>query len=241
MSPPIPAGTFVVVPCYGNPAAAARVAASLPADLLPRTLFIDDGSEPPLQVPGVRWLRHPANRGYGGAQKTGYARALAEGAERVVLLHGDAQYPTAPTLGLAAALVETGAAAALGSRFAAHQGAGIPWWRGWGNRGLTWAANLRFGVTHSELHSGARAFSAEALRALPIDRMSDDYIFDHQALAALLAAGLPVVERPLRARYDDGVQSIPFGRAVRYGLGCLGTLARPLPLQGRLGGRNPRK
>ena len=241
MSEAVPDGTFVVVPCYGNRAAAAEVAASLPRELLPRTLFIDDGSQPALDVPGVRWLRHPRNRGYGGAQKTGYAAALNEGADRVVLLHGDAQYPTGPTLGLARALSETGAAAALGSRFVAHHGAGIPWWRGWGNRGLTWAANVRFGVSHTELHSGARAFSARALQSLPFDRMSDDYIFDHQALAALLAAGLPVLERPLQARYDDGVQSIPFDRAVRYGLGCLGTLARPLPLGSALAGRNPRK
>ena len=229
----LPNHTWVVVPCYGNAPAAAAVAASLPADAAAHALFIDDGSPEPLapQVPGVRWLTHPRNRGYGGAQKTGYAEALARGAERVVLLHGDAQYPTGPTLDLAHALVETGAWAALGSRFLAHDGEGIPWWRGWGNRLLTGAANARFGLTHSELHSGARAFRAEALRALPLDRMSDDYLFDHQALSALLAAGLPIAERPLRASYAEGVQSITFGWSLHYGLGVLGTLARPLPLR----------
>ena len=229
-----PAGTWVVVPCYGNAAGARRVANSLPAELRPRTLFIDDGSAPALDLPDVRWIRwirHPRNRGYGGAQKTGYRTALDEGAERVVLLHGDAQYPTGPTLDLAGALVTTGAWVALGSRFLRADGAAIPGWRRWGNRTLTGMANRRFGTRISELHTGARAFSARALRALPMDRMSDDYVFDQQALAALLAAGVPFVERSVEARYDDDVQSITLPRSLRYGAGCLWQLLRPLPLQ----------
>ncbi len=231
MSATLPVGTVVVVPCYGNLAGARRVAAELPPDCLPHTLFVDDGSQPPLDLPGLTVLRHPQNRGYGGAQKTGYTAALLRGAQRVVLLHGDAQYPTLPTLDLAWALVESGAAVALGSRFLHHHGRAIPLWRRWGNRALTAVANRRYGCALSELHTGARAFSADALRRLPLDQMSDDYVFDQQTLSALLAANFSFVERPVEARYDDGVQSISFRRAVTYGMGCLRTLADPLPLR----------
>jgi glycosyltransferase involved in cell wall biosynthesis len=220
----LPPDTWVVVPCYGAHAAVAGLVAALPPAVRAVTLVVDDGSSPPLALDGVRVLRHAHNRGYGAAQKTGYAAAMAEGAERVVLLHGDAQYPIRETLGLAHALDE--ADGALGSRFLEHGGRNIPWWRRWGNRFLTEAANARFGVRVSELHSGARAFRTEALRRLPLDTFSDDYVFDQQVLVGLLAAGRPIAERPLVAAYDDTVQSIGFRRSVRYGLGCLAVIAR---------------
>lgn len=227
---PLPEDTWIVVPCFNTQAALSCLLAALPPDLLDRTIVVDDGSEPPLRAEGARLHRHPANRGYGGAQKTGYAAALAAGAARVVLLHGDNQYPIHETLGLAWALDD--ADAALGSRFLVHGGRSIPWWRRWGNRLLTGAANRRFGVRLSELHTGARAFRADALRALPLDGFSDNYVFDQQLLATLLSSGRAIAERPLEARYDDTVQSIGFRQSVRYGLGCLWTIARTPPATG---------
>ena len=215
----------IVVPCLGNAPALARVIAEVPTSLHAGMFVIDDGSPEPLSAPApARVLRHSRNRGYGGAQKTGYAAALAAGAERVVLLHVDNQYDTTMTLALAEAL-ET-ADAVIGSRFLRDGGRAIPGWRRWGNRGLTAAANARFGTHLSELHSGARAFRASALRALPLARFSDDYVFDQQILVGLMARGLRVAERPVAARYDDSVQSIGFRRSLRYGLGCLRVIAR---------------
>ncbi len=225
--PPVPPGTWVVVPCFNNPEGARQVVSALPRPLRPYTLFVDDGSTPALQIEGVEIVRHPANRGYGGAQKTGYRAALERGAERVVLLHGDHQYETHATLGLAQALAETGAHVALGSRFLGPEAEAIPRWRRSGNRLLTALANRRFGTRQTELHTGARAFSGAFLRALPLDQLSDDYVFDQQVLCAALAAGLLVAERPVRARYDPGVQSITFQRSVAYGLGCLASMLRP--------------
>ena len=40
----------------------------------------------------LRVLRNELNQGYDGNQKIGYAYAVAEGFDIVVLLHGDAQY-----------------------------------------------------------------------------------------------------------------------------------------------------
>lgn len=221
---PLPPRTWVVVPCHDAHDAVAGLVADLPTAVRAVTLVVDDGSSPPLSLPGVRVLRHDQNRGYGAAQKTGYRAAMDAGAERVVLLHGDAQYPIAETLGLAHALDR--ADAALGSRFLEHGGRNIPAWRRWGNRLLTGTANLRFGVRISELHSGARAFRTDALRRLPLDTFSDDYVFDQQVLVGLLARGAPIAERALVATYDDTVQSIGFRRSVRYGLGCLRVIAR---------------
>lgn len=222
--PPVGPSLAIVVPCYGPQAPVDRILAEVPAELRGGLIIVDDGSPTPIRAEGVRLVRHPRNRGYGGAQKTGYAAALDAGFDRVVLLHGDAQYPTLPTLALAQALDE--APVVLGSRFLRDGGRAVPGWRRWGNRALTGVANRRFGTHLSELHTGARAFRAELLSSLPLASFSDDYLFDQQLLVAVLARGLPIAERPVQARYDDQVQSISFRRSVRYGLGCLWTMAR---------------
>lgn len=215
----------IVIPAKDTHDTLPRVLAEIPAALRPSVIVVDDGSARPLVAPGVMVLRHERNRGYGAAQKTGYQAALARGVDRVVMLHGDGQYDTAETLALADGLDD--AEIVLGSRFLRDCGRAIPGWRRLGNRALTRLANARFGVGLSELHTGARAFRADALRVLPLSAFSDDYAFDQQILCSALARGLRVHERPVAVRYDDTVQSIPFGRSVRYGLACLRVIAWP--------------
>lgn len=219
----------IVVPARNTHATLPRVIAELPAELRARTFVVDDGSQPALVADGVTLLRHDPGRGYGAAQKTGYAAAIDAGAELVLLLHGDGQYATEEVLGLAACFSDPDVAAALGSRFLEGGGRGIPSWRRWGNRLLTKTANLRFGTELTELHSGARAFRTSVLAGLPLARFSDDYVFDQQVLVALLARGQRIAEAPATPRYDDSVQSISLGGSVRYGLGCLGAIARGDP------------
>ena len=211
------AGVAVIIPALNCQDTLDRVLSEIPTHLA--VYVVDDGSDPPLRAPRV--LRHPHNRGYGGAQKTGYAAAIADGADRLVLVHGDGQYDVAETLALAAALDD--ADAALGSRFLADPSV-IPAWRRLGNRGLTALANLRFGTRHTELHSGARAIRAEALLAVDYLSLSDDYLFDQQVLVGLLAQGRTIAERPVHAAYDSSVQSISVRRSIRYGLGCVGVI-----------------
>lgn len=211
------AGVAVIIPALNCQDTLDRVLAEIPTHLA--VYVVDDGSAPPLRAPRV--LRHPHNRGYGGAQKTGYAAAIADGADRLVLVHGDGQYDVAETLALAAALDD--ADAALGSRFLADPSV-IPAWRRLGNRGLTALANLRFGTRHTELHSGARAIRAEALLAVDYLTLSDDYLFDQQVLVRLLAQGRTIAERAVHASYDPSVQSISVRRSIRYGLGCVGVI-----------------
>lgn len=215
----------VVLPTLDTPEALARVLSELPNTVV--AYVIDDGSNLPCVATSsaarVIVIRHPHNRGYGAAQKTGYAAALSAGADRVVLLHGDGQYNTADTLALVDALDH--APGALGSRFLADPSV-IPLWRRLGNRLLTGMANLRFGTAHTELHSGARAFTAAALRRLPLDSFSDDFLFDQQMLCAMFRAKMAVAERPVRAHYDATTRSISPWRSVVYALGCMREILR---------------
>ncbi len=214
--------TAVVIPCLGRQASLDRLLTELPDDV--EIFVVDDGSQPALRAWRGQLLRHPRNRGYGAAQKTGYSAALDARAQRVLLLHGDGQYRTADVLALAAALDQ--ADAAMGSRFLDPAQQQVPAWRRVGIKTLAAMANLRFGTAYSDLHNGARAWRAEILRTMPWQRFSDDYRFDHQCICALLAGGARLVERPVGMHYGPEVLSISFPRALRYGLCCSADLLR---------------
>jgi hypothetical protein len=112
---------------------------------------------------------------------------------------------------------------ALGSRIlgGTARSGGMPLWRYVPNRVLTLAANLLPGSKLSEFHTGYRAYSRTLLERLPIERNSDDFVFDHEVLAEILWVGGRIGEVSCPTRYAPEASSINFWRSVRYGLGCL--------------------
>ena len=168
---------------------------------------------------------HPENRGYGANQKTCYRLALAAGADIIIMIHPDYQY-TPQLIPAMAALVASGLyPCVLGSRIlggGALRG-GMPWWKYVSNRFLTLVENLFLGAKLSEYHTGYRAFSRQLLERLPLQANSDDFVFDNQVLAQIIAVGCPIGEVTCPARYMPEASSINFRRSVRYGFGCLAT------------------
>jgi len=219
---PLPPGTTVVIPAYGLQASLDALLRQIPAEVA--VVVVDDGSPVPLTASRGTLLRHPRNRGYGAAQKTGYDAALSGGAERVVLLHGDGQYDPLDTLALARAL--DSADAAFGSRFLGVPPSHIPVWRFAGIKMLCTAANARYRTRYTDLHNGARAWRAPALRRVPYHRFAEDWLFDQQMVCALLGRGLSLVEMAVRMHYDGEILSIPPERAVLYGLRSLREITR---------------
>ena len=57
------------------------------------------------------------------------------------------------------------------------------------NRFLTFVENIALSQKLSEYHTGLRAFSSALLAALPIERNSDDFVFDNQIIAQAVARG----------------------------------------------------
>ena len=163
------------------------------------------------------------NRGYGANQKTCYRHALAAGADIIIMIHPDYQ-DTPRLIPAMAALVASGVyPCVLGSRIlggGAIRG-GMPWWKYIANRGLTLIENLLFGAKLSEYHTGYRAFSRRLLEQLPLDRNSDDFVFDNQVLAQVIWLGQAIGEVSCPARYLPEASSINFRRSIRYGLGCI--------------------
>src|SRR5213080_2319962 len=145
-------------------------------------------------LPQVQVEVHPENRGYGGNQKTCYRLALAAGADIVVMIHPDYQY-TPALLPAMASLIASGLyPCVLGSRIlggGALRG-GMPVWKYIANRFLTAIENFLLGAKLSEYHTGYRAFARNLLERLPIEKFSDDFVFDNQMLAQIIWLGLPI-------------------------------------------------
>ena len=218
-----------VLPAYNAERTLEKTVNEVPAGLVDEFVLVDDGSiDGTLKVAerlGIPFVVHPENRGYGGNQKTCYRAALARGADIVVMLHPDYQY-SPRLLGAMAWLVASDEFdVVLGSRIlgsGALQG-GMPRYKYVANRFLTAFENIMLGVKLSEYHTGYRAFSRKVLETLPIDRNSDDFVFDNQMLAQAVAFGFRIGEISCPTRYFPEASSINFSRSVVYGLGVVRT------------------
>ncbi len=220
----------VVLPAYNAAKTLEATVKEIP-DLVDQCILVDDhSSDDTAEVArrlGIIVEVHPKNRGYGGNQKTCYAKALEHGADVVVMLHPDYQYTPLLVTPLATMVAYGVYDVALGSRIlggGALQG-GMPLYKYVANRFLTAFENLVTGAKLSEYHTGFRAFSKELLHALPIEANSDDFVFDNQFLAQAILRGARMGEISCPTKYFAEASSINFRRSAIYGLGVLKTSA----------------
>ena len=99
----------------------------------------------------------------------------------------------------------------------------MPYYKYVANRFLTLAENILLGHKLSEYHTGYRAFSREVLEALPLDKNSDDFVFDNQMIAQIVWYRFRIGELSCPTKYFKEASSINFMRSVVYGLGVLKT------------------
>ena len=147
------------------------------------------------------------------------------GADIVIMVHPDYQYTPKLIPAMASMIAYGEFDAVLGSRIlgvGALQG-GMPLYKYIANRFLTLAENLLLGHKLSEYHTGYRAFSRVLLEMLPLERNSDDFLFDNQMLAQLIWFGYRIGEVSCPTRYFAEASSINFRRSVIYGFGVLKT------------------
>jgi len=220
---------ITVLPAYNAERTLEKTVHEVPPGLVDEFVLVDDGSiDGTVRVAerlGIPFVRHPENRGYGGNQKTCYQAALARGADIVVMLHPDYQY-SPRLLGAMAWLVASDEFdVVLGSRILGRGAlaGGMPLYKYIANRILTAFENIMLGVKLSEYHTGYRAFSRKVLETLPLDRNSDDFVFDNQVLAQAVAFGFRIGEISCPTRYFPEASSINFSRSVVYGLGVVRT------------------
>ncbi|MCB0851071.1 MAG: glycosyltransferase family 2 protein [Bacteroidetes bacterium] len=218
----------VVMPAYNAESTLEATFNEIPDDLVDEIILVDDVSSDDtvgkaLELGINKVIRTPANRGYGGNQKTCYTEALLSGADIVVMLHPDYQYTPKLLEAMVYPIANGLFPVMLGSRILG-KGAllgGMPFYKYVANRFLTAFQNLLMGQKLAEYHTGYRAFSKEILSSLPLEENSDDFVFDNEMLAQIAYAGFVIGEVTCPTKYFDEASSINFKRSVVYGMGVL--------------------
>jgi glycosyltransferase involved in cell wall biosynthesis len=150
-------------------------------------------------------IRHEETTGVGGAIKTGYRRAYADGMDAVAVMNGNGRMDPAILDRILDPVVSGRADYAKGNRLA--RGAdrrGMPTIRLLGNLALSLSTKIASGYWRMlDPQNGYTAISRRALETLEIDELADRHGFANDVLIHCNAAGLRVADVPMRARYGD--------------------------------------
>ena len=213
----------VVIPCYRVRSHVLEVIASIPkwVDLI---IVVDDacpedtGSEVErhCQDPRVKVLRNPRNMGVGGAVIAGYREALAQSATIVVKIDGDGQMDPGLLEIFLMPLVHGDADYVKGNRFHDLTAIGrMPTIRIFGNAMLSFMAKASSGYWDLfDPTNGYTAIHVDALRRLPLDKVSERYFFETDLLFRLYTIGAVVEDVPMEARYGDEQSNLRIGRVL---------------------------
>ena len=212
----------VVIPAYRVEKQIPGVIEKMPA-CVDRVIVVEDGSpDATADVvaktgdPRVLLLRHAANQGVGGAMRTGYQKALEEGADLIVKCDGDGQMDPAEIERLVAPLVEDRAEYAKACRFHHFRELhSMPMVRLAGNVALSFLTKLASGYWHVlDPQNGYVAIRADTLRRLPLHRLVRGYFFENDMLIRLNSLQARVADVPLPSRYGDETSSLRPGRVL---------------------------
>ena len=218
----------IVLPAYNAAKTLEQTYREIPFDIVDEVILVDDASrDDTIEIAnalGIKHvIRHQKNKGYGGNQKTCYAKALELGADVVIMLHPDYQYTPKLIPAMASIIAQGLYPVVLGSRIlgkGALKG-GMPLYKYIANRILTLIQNMLIGEKLSEYHTGYRAFSKGVLESLRLDENSDDFVFDNQMLSQIIYAGFSIGEITCPTKYFPEASSINLYRSSVYGIGVL--------------------
>jgi glycosyltransferase involved in cell wall biosynthesis len=218
----------VVLPAYNAALTLEKTYLEIPMDVVDEVVLVDDASKDDTVEVGRKLgikhiIRHDANKGYGGNQKSCYNKALELGADIVIMVHPDYQYTPKLILAMSSIIANDVYPAVFGSRIlgkGALKG-GMPMYKYIFNRMLTLTQNILLGQKLSEYHTGYRAFSAEVLRNINYMANNDDFVFDNEMVSQVFMKGYDIAEVTCPTKYFDDASSINFKRSSIYGLGVL--------------------
>src|SRR5713101_5506239 len=204
-----------VMPAFNAAKTLEPTVRDIPPGVVDEIILVDDGSTDDTveraERLGLVVVRHARNLGYGANQKTCYRLALERRADIVVMIHPDYQYDSRLTPYFVGFLRDGYFDVMLGSRIRTRKEAlegGMPVYKYFANRFLTFVENVCTGMNLSEWHTGFRAYTRTVLETVRWEEDSDDFVFDSQLLVQCVALGLRIGELPVPVRYHDTASSI---------------------------------
>lgn len=216
---------IVVLPAYNAQKTLAKTVKEIPKESVDEIILVDDGSSDKTfllaERLGLKVYRHKKNLGYGANQKTCYRLALKNKADIIIMLHPDYQYDPKLIKYFVGLMKEGYFDIMLGSRIRSREEAmrsGMPVYKYFANRLLTFIENILSGQNLSEWHTGMRAFKREVLEEIPFEKNSNDFVFDTQILFQAVEKGFKIGEISVPVRYLPESSSINFFRGLKYGV-----------------------
>jgi hypothetical protein len=222
----------VLVPCYNEEAAIARVVADFRANLPDAVIYVYDNNSTDRTVEVARAagavVRTETRQGKGYVVRRMFSDVDAD---VYVLVDGDATYDAPSARLLVARLVEGGLDMVVGARRDQEEAA-YRFGHRFGNRMLTGFVAQVFGATFEDLLSGYRVFSRRFVKSFP--GLSGGFEIETELTVHALNLELPVdeIETPYFARPEGSVSKLS---TWRDGLRILRTIVRlyraerPLP------------
>ena len=161
-------------------------------------------------------IRHRRNRGVGGAIRTGYRCAYADGVDVTAVMAGDGQMDPDRLARLIDPVVDGSADYAKGNRllYRAHRET-MSSWRLFGNGLLTQLTRVASGYWRiGDPQNGYTAISHAALETLDLSALYDEYGFVNDLLIRLNAHRLRVADVAMPAVYGEERSTIRYAEFV---------------------------
>ena len=189
----------------------AVISAPLPAGLEREIVIVDDGSQDRTwqvaqriaeQHPEVRIFQQPRNQGKGAALR----RAIQEmTGDLAIFQDADLEYDPADYRRMLRPILEARADVVFGSRFTGEERKVLYFWHTLANRFLTLLSNMLNDTNFTDMETCYKAFTAEALKAIPLE--SNRFGIEPELAAKVARNRLRMYEIPISyngRRYDEG-------------------------------------
>ncbi|NOT54640.1 MAG: glycosyltransferase family 2 protein [Deltaproteobacteria bacterium] len=223
----------VVIPAYRVALLIADVIARIPPEVA-HIIVVDDASPDHLQAvlqqlpdPRLFVLSHHANRGVGGAMKTGFAKALDLEADIIVKIDGDGQMDPRLIPQFVAPILAGHADMSKGNRFVHFAYIRkMPLIRRVGNVALSFLTKVASGYWRVfDPCNGYLAIRASLVRSLDVHRLSDRYFFEISLLCEMYFARAVVEDIPMLPVYGDETSSLrPWRMIVNFAPKLMGRM-----------------
>lgn len=223
---------LIAIPCLNEAASVTELILKIPNRIVGlsfiTTLVIDDGSTDEtvdlLRNQKIEVISHKVNRGLGAAFKTASEYALSRNFDYMVVIDGDLQFDPREIPNLLAPLTENKCDVVVGSRF--YDGKiikdmGFP--KRIGNIIVTKIINILAKSSYSDVSSGFRAYSREALLRI---NTNFNFNFSQEILLEISYHKLKVIEIPVTVRYFEERKSRIANNLLKYGAQITKTILR---------------
>lgn len=207
----------VVVPAYNESSQIGKVIETVPG-FVDKIVVVDDASrDDTAQIVRqyqrehnqIELIRHPENRGVGGAISTGYRWARDNGYYVTAVMAGDGQMDPAELEKIIKPVVEGSADYVKGNRlFYGDAWRMIPHYRYMGNSFLSLMTKIASGYWHiADSQSGYTAISLVALKRIDLNTIYKDYGMPNDLLIKLNQHDFRVRDVHIRPVYNVGEKS----------------------------------